>query len=103
MYTVHRGSQALPSQGQTADKGERDVCLLRIPLTPAHLFRYSVPYGQHPVRRHRQPLSAPERAGVEVRRVTHDYPVRHQAYHGLSPTSTTSTALTRESTAWLLL
>jgi len=28
-YTVRRDSQALPSQGQTADKGERDVCLMR--------------------------------------------------------------------------
>ena len=28
-YTVRRGSQALPSQGQMADKGESDVCLIR--------------------------------------------------------------------------
>ena len=28
-YTVRRGSQALPSQGQMADKGESNVCLIR--------------------------------------------------------------------------
>jgi len=25
-YTVHRSSQALPSQGKMVDEGERDVC-----------------------------------------------------------------------------